>query len=430
MTMQRVIHCQPECGETSEKTSCRWPTHIAKHMADSIYDLVRDTLRQSRLTPNGDQILLARKDDIVHVEKLLGSGAFSQVTSVICKDGKRYACKHLRQKLMYSPEEFRIAASELACEAHMLASLDHPNILKIRGWSHNGIASFEDGSHDSFFLLLDVLDETLESRVDWWRMNGIVSMNDTSLYLQKLHIMSEIASALSYLHERGIVFRDLKPNNIGFLGNKVQLFDFGLSRELPALNTNIPFHMSGKVGTLRYMANEVAMNQSYNVSADVFSFAMVSYELLSLQKPFDGWTRAMHTALVCHRGLRPDMIHCIDPIPLEMSLLLGLAWHGDCTQRPTMDQILSQLELFIDQQLVILESKQLELQVAQHLEAQYRSEQEEIARTTFYLENTTFKGSPPPTSIMSVTKHHRRRNSSDSIETIETTSLSSDSMDF
>ncbi len=424
MTIQRMmIH---DCGEASEQQCDRWPAHIAKSMADSIHGIVRDTLRQSRLSPKGDDILLAGKDDILLVEKVLGSGAFSQVTSVVCKDGKKYACKHLRRELMHKKEEFQMAASELACEAHMLASFDHPNILKIHGWSMNGIASFEDGCHDSFFLLLDVLDETLESRVDWWRMNALVSFHDSSLYLQKLHIMLEIASALAYLHERAIVFRDLKPNNIGFLGNKVQLFDFGLSRELPMLDTSVPFELSGKVGTLRYMANEVAMNQPYNVSADVFSFAMVAYEMLSLQKPYDGWTRAMHTSLVCERGMRPDTIHCIDLIPLEMDLLLQLAWHRDSTKRPTMHQIVTQLEVFIDQQLVILESKQLELQVAQHLEAQRRSQQESVARA-LYTEMVDLACKlapyPPPTK-------HRRKGSFDSIETIETTSLSSESMDF
>lgn len=411
-------------GESSSELQRhpRWPAHIAKNMASSIHGIVRDTLRQSRLLPRGETIQLARKEDILHTEKLLGTGAFSEVASVVCSDGKRYACKHLKQELMHRPEEFRMAASELACEAHMLSSFDHPNILKIRGWSYNGISSFDEGCHDSFFLLLDVLDETLEDRIDRWRRNPLVHYNDSSVYLQKLHIMSEIASALEYLHARGVVFRDLKPNNIGFLGNKVQLFDFGLSRELPTLDTSAAFEMSGKVGTLRYMANEVALNLPYNIAADVFSFAMVSYELLSLQKPYDGWTRDMHTSLVCERGLRPDTTNCVCPIPVEMSLILQLAWHGDYTKRPTMSQIATQLDVFTEQQLVILESQQLELQVAQHLEAHRRSQEECAARAICI--DLAYRLAPV------APRKHGRRVSDESIETIETTSLSSESTDM
>lgn len=408
-------------GESSETLSpYRWPAHMAEQMADNIQEEVRSSLSQSRLVPQTSYIHLVRKDDIVEFQKPLGSGAFSQVTAVVCKDGRRYACKNIKQKLMEKPAQFKIAASELACEAHMLASFDHPNILKIRGWSYNGIASFSEGFHNSFFLLLDVLDETLDQRIDNWRVQELTHVDDQSIYMRKLQIMSEIASALGYLHDQGVIFRDLKPNNIGFLGGRVQLFDFGLSRELPALNPAVPFEMSGKVGTLRYMANEVALHLPYNLSADIFSFAMVSFEMLSLQKPYDGWTRDMHTSLACERGLRPDTSNCLWPIPLDMCLLLERAWHSDPSQRPSVDQIFAQLEAMKDAHFLLLESQHLQqLQVAHHLEAQRRAQEEALARAIF-IENYHSAPSPP--------MKLKRSLSSDSMETIETTSLSGESI--
>jgi serine/threonine protein kinase len=328
-----------------------------------------------------------------------------------------YAMKHLKSKLMSQPENFRLAAAELAVEAHMLASFDHPNVMKIRGWAANGVASFTEGRHDAFFLLLDKLEETLDQRIQKWTQmathleslqqqqqqrlesngnfvndmwkrlqptveedhmedvkseyqmkasnhsdnNGsfpstqAIRYQEAQLQLEKLGVCSDVASALAYLHDRGVIFRDLKPNNIGFLNGRVQLFDFGLSRELPAGNLDLetPFEMSGKVGTLRYMAVEVACHCKYNVAADVYSWAMVSYEAITLQKPFGGWTRDMHANLVCGRGVRPETNIVASP-PLRA--LLDLAWHQSPHLRPTMRLVEKQIRDITDQQLLMTAS--------------------------------------------------------------------------
>jgi serine/threonine protein kinase len=316
--------------------------------------------------------------------------------------------KHLKHKLMSQPDNFRLAAAELAVEAHMLASFDHPNILKIRGWAANGVASFTSGRHDGFFLLLDRLDETLDQRiVTWQRLEAVqeaqAAQNSSNMvtdlwrrfshhgnhhdnhgdnrnhhsvmqkeqelslkqqrqhvYLEKLGVCSDISSALAYLHERGVIFRDLKPNNIGFLNGRVQLFDFGLSRELPGQDLHEPFEMSGKVGTLRYMAVEVACHARYNVSADVYSWAMVSYEVLTLQKPFSGWTRDMHANLVCGQGVRPETTAaCLQQDDTgsggttSMRGLLEAAWNQSPDRRPNMLNVCHQMQVLEEEQMCL-----------------------------------------------------------------------------
>ena len=89
-----------QCCSAAEVPYISWPAHIAKNMADSIHRQVMETLRQSRLVRNVDGIHLVRRNDIVSVEKILGAGAFSQVSSVVASDGRRYAFKHLKSKLM------------------------------------------------------------------------------------------------------------------------------------------------------------------------------------------------------------------------------------------------------------------------------------------------------------------------------------------
>jgi serine/threonine protein kinase len=410
---------------------CRWSPQVARRMADSIHAEVKGMVATSRLVRKAEGVALVQRHEL-EVGELLGRGAFSEVHEVRIlrneNDGggnynshhhqqqqqPRFAMKHLKHKLMSQPDNFRLAAAELAVEAHMLASFDHPNILKIRGWSANGVASFTSGRHDSFFLLLDRLDETLDQRIvqwqriqavheaqaaqistnvvtDLWRRFAVqqqqqqqqqqelaLNQQQQHLYLEKLGVCSDIASALSYLHERGVIFRDLKPNNIGFLNGRVQLFDFGLSRELPGQDLQEPFEMSGKVGTLRYMAVEVACHSRYNVSADVYSWAMVSYETLTLQKPFSGWTRDMHSNLVCGRGVRPETNttavaagllgaaggnnHHYNSNNMSMRGLLEAAWNQSPDNRPSMMQVCLSMQSIEEEQLhvasILLEQSQ------------------------------------------------------------------------
>jgi len=496
------IKSQPRCVEYSSRNremdrNCgyRWPDRFAKHISDKVHRQVQQMLGESRLTRNNDNdIQLIQPDGIFSVDGVLGSGAFSQVSAVTTKDGRRYACKHLQQKLMEKPDDFQLAAAELAFEAHILSSFDHPNILKIRGWAANGIASFESGKHDSFFLMLDLLDETLDQRIIRWRdhelnllqnetyptgssPNLIVDENVTTeysfyhnqnfnhqnqsqqndvadtnlkhqtLYLEKIRIMTEIASALDYIHAQGVVFRDLKPQNIGFSAetNSVQIFDFGLSRELPSLDTSAPFSMSGKVGTLRYMAPEVARNQAYNISSDIYSWAIVSYELLSLEKPFDGWTRDLHADLVCTRGLRPETTNTLHPISTDMKFILEQAWNPIPSNRGTMSQIGVQLQCLMSNQMAYMaDQRKLQVDFQERRQQLQILEQQQIsfavgstsavssgkASNSFYIDNISLcmlNNTCSPTTIPpAATKISRTL----SFETINTSPHSVDSFNY
>jgi len=276
----------------------------------------------------------------------------------------KYAVKMVKKELTKKPHAFRSAAADLVVEAQYLAALDHPNILQLRGQAQGGCASFLDG-HDGFFFIVDRLEETLGDRIQRWKETA---QEPRSLLALQANCALQIADALAYLHDRRILFRDLKPNNVGFkkdVPDTVQLFDFGLCRELPATsdsyednteedddyNDNEAFQMSG-AGTYLYMAPELVNSRTYNLKADVYSWAFLFHEMIALERPFDEFTVEEHKEFVCEIGQRPSLAD--HGMPGGLQTLLRFAWEQDPTQRLTMRQVCQQLKPIVE----VLEAKQ------------------------------------------------------------------------
>jgi serine/threonine protein kinase len=293
---------------------------------------------------------------------VLGEGSFAQVfevaeisldpeTSVEMSDNqqeireeiagntsrKSYALKHLSKRLLRKPKLFNSAAADAIVEGMYLAKLNHPNILKLRGVAKDGAGAFADGQYDSFFFLTDRLTDVLDSRIGKWRTQ-YGKVPPEKLLPRKVSYGLQITNALLYLHERRIIFRDLKPQNIGFKGeHTIQLFDFGLCRELPpeedARGSDKVYMMSG-AGTRRYMAVEIFIDRKYNLKADVYSMTMIFYEMLAQVKPFAKFTRDEHQEYVCEGGERPPM----DKLHLTKSIesFLDKGWNQIVSVRYTM----------------------------------------------------------------------------------------------
>ena len=96
------------------------------------------------------------------------------------------------------------------------------------------------------------------------------------------------------------------------------------------------------------MAPEVASHQVYNVSADVYSWAMVCYEIFILEKPFAGWTREMHSSLVCGRGARPEC----SQLPPTIQPILEVCWNQYAYRRPAMRLVEEKMKYLEEQQLL------------------------------------------------------------------------------
>merc|ERR1712232_640413 len=112
--------------------------------------------------------------------------------------------------MLKEQKKFFVAASDLIMEAQYLSSLNHENILKVRGWSATGIEAYSKGGHDDYFLILDRLDDTLDMKLNTWKKKADAvidydkmcgkNMHNKNNVLTRTRVARQVASALEYLH--------------------------------------------------------------------------------------------------------------------------------------------------------------------------------------------------------------------------------------
>ena len=214
-------------------------------------------------------------DDLLIQEQLLGEGGFSVVKACTLKTDpdRKLAIKYLKRKAMVNQHQFEHGASDLAQEAHFLSELKHPHIIQLHGVTAGSVqTNVASGKDCGFFIIVDRLYDTLEKRLERWREeqvkqnNGLLSRMTRDFKERKRQELRErlkvafmIADAVCYLHDRNIIFRDLKPDNVGFDSEGVlKLFDFGLAKELKPGQANADgrYELTGNTGSRRYMAPE------------------------------------------------------------------------------------------------------------------------------------------------------------------------------
>jgi serine/threonine protein kinase len=136
-----------------------------------------------------------------------------------------------------------------------------------------------------------------------------------------------------------LVYRDIKPENIGFdVRGDVKIFDFGLCKNLaPELKSKgYGYRLTGRAGSLPYMAPEVALMTTYDSKCDVFSFSILLWEILSLAPAFKGLspTQFMEDVVVKHERLAVPKTW-----PPLTRLMLPEAWDQDPKVRPDMKRV-------------------------------------------------------------------------------------------
>ena len=255
----------------------------------------------------------------------------------------RYAVKLLNEEHFTEPEGFYQGVRDMAIEAHFLAAIEHPNIIKLRG------LSVEDFGGKKFFLIMDRLYGTLEGKLHDWavkdrKRGGLKSLVDKdrrrdkkrAFLKSRLEVALDLSAAIMFLHQNKIIDRDLKPENIGFdVRGDVKLFDFGLSTEFNP-DDEKPYNLTGKTGSMRYMAPEVFFEEPYDESVDIFSFGIILWQIISLDKCYVNFTMKMMEDHVMTKGIRPKL----DPTWSDsVTRLIKNMWSATPADRPAARQL-------------------------------------------------------------------------------------------
>ncbi|CAF0887007.1 unnamed protein product [Rotaria sordida] len=247
-------------------------------------------------------------------QKLIGSGAFGQAWLVQAKaDGKQLVMKEIKIAKMGKKER-----DDARKEVDVLAKMKHPYIVSY-------LESFEDPT--SLYILMDYCDGgDLHSRIKAQR--GILFNED-----QILDWFVQITLALKHVHDRKVLHRDIKSQNVFLTSDgSAKLGDFGISK---VLNTTCELART-QIGTPYYLSPEICQQKPYNNKSDIWSLGCVLYEMTTLKHAFDADNM---------NGLIMRIVRgSFNPVPPKYSgdlrILIASMFRRDPRERPAINTIL------------------------------------------------------------------------------------------
>ena len=253
----------------------------------------------------------------------IGEGGMSEVFRA--RDNRLdrdVAVKILREEFM-NDEEF---TQRFAGESHAVAMLSHPNIVSIFDVSQN-----------------DELEYIIMELIEGITLRQYMDKKGALPWREMLHFSKQIASAIAHAHTRGIIHRDIKPQNIMLLKDgTIKVADFGIA----ALENELKQNELQAIGSLNYISPEQARGQSIDARTDIYSFGVMMYEMLSGQKPYSGDTLAE----ILLDQLNENFQHLVDitqDVPQELCEIAEKAMSIDPDDRySSAEELLEDLERF------------------------------------------------------------------------------------
>jgi tRNA A-37 threonylcarbamoyl transferase component Bud32 len=205
--------------------------------------------------------------DRYEVEELVGTGGMSSVYRAHDRLlDRKVALKVLHQHYTDDPEY----VERFRREARAVATLSHPNIVTV----------IDRGEHENRqFIVFEYIDGE--------NLKALIQRRGPAPVATAIELALQVARGLSFAHQRGLVHRDVKPQNVLLNGDgQAKVTDFGIAR---SLDVQQGMTQTGTVlGTSDYIAPEQAQGQRVDEHTDVYSLGVVLYEMLTNEVPFPG----------------------------------------------------------------------------------------------------------------------------------------------
>lgn len=267
-----------------------------------------------------DNYVGKRLDGRYEIQEIIGVGGMAVVYKAYDNiDDRIVAIKILKEEFLAN-EEFR---RRFKNESKAIAVLSHPNIVKVYDVSFG-----------------DKLQYIVMEYIDGITLKEYIEQQKVINWKEALHFTTQILRALQHAHDKGIVHRDVKPQNIMLLQNgNIKVADFGIAR----FSRNETRTMTeSAIGSVHYISPEQARGEITDEKADIYSVGVVLYEMLTGQLPFQS-DNAVSVAIMQLQSdaKRPREINPDIPLGLEQITLKAM-------QKNPRDRYQSAAEMLLD----------------------------------------------------------------------------------
>ncbi len=248
-------------------------------------------------------------DDRYELLEKVGEGGMAVVYSALDRRLNRNVAVKIMRDEMAADEEFK---RRFCAESQAVAMMSHPNIVAVYDVSH---------SDQMEYIVMELIDGiTLKQYMD---RRGILSWKEA------VHFSKQIARALGHAHERGIIHRDIKPQNIMLLRDgTIKVADFGIA----SLENEFQEADGQAIGSIHYIAPEQARGDLPDARSDIYSLGVVMYEMVTGEVPYTGDT--LGEIAVKHMNAVPRPIRELNQdLPEVLEEIIGRAMAPNLTDR-------------------------------------------------------------------------------------------------